>query len=463
MFNAFKALVIVVTAGTLAGCPMEDEIVDGPPGMTAEGALPEQGPEDPPPGPDGEQPPPGAEGEEPPPGPDGRPPRGERPPPGGQPPAPEPAEPEPAEPEPAEPEPAEPEPAEPEPAEPGPQADNFAPSPADNPTTPEKVELGRLLFFDPILSGNQDVACATCHHPRHGYADGIALSIGVGGTGLGPNRRLGPGTAFIGRNSPTVLNTGLNGWTNADRLPNPNTAPMFWDNRDESLEAQALGPIRNGAEMRGDVIAEDEIVNVVVERLAGIPEYVALFNDAFGRGGVDELRLAQAISAFERHLSRPDTRFDRGELTAQEQRGLDALRATGCTDCHGGPMFSDYQLHRLGAPDNPDGNAPDLGDGQRRFRTPTLRNIALTGPYMHGGTFRTLQDVLNFYARQAGGAGGGRPGPGGAQGLDPQLLDLRINPRAFPDMIAFMQSLNDADIDRAEPPSVPSGLRVGGR
>lgn len=429
-----------------------------------------------------------------------RPAPGERPAPPARPDAP--AEPEPpAEPE----EPAEPEaPAEPEPPAPGQRpgpppppppaepADPAEPEPAepDAPAEPEppvdraaaRVELGRLLFWDPILSGDGDVACATCHHPDHGYADGRPLSIGVGGVGLGPNRRLGPGTAFIGRNAPTVLDTGFNGWVNPARLPDPAQAPMFWDNRARSLETQALGPIRSPEEMLGTSTDPDDAVPAALERLRDVPEYVALFDDAFA-DGITEANLSAAIAAFERHLSNLNSPYDRwlagddDALTAQQQRGLDTFQRVGCARCHAGPMFSDYRLRRIGVPDNPARGSDDPGDGQHRFRTPTLRNIAITGPYMHGGNLRDLRAVMAFY-RAAGAPppNGGRPGappppPGGAGGLaprndvgplDPLLQGLRFNAQEEADMIAFLQGLTDEGVDRRIPASVPSGLPVGG-
>jgi len=338
-----------------------------------------------------------------------------------------------------------------------------APSPADNPTTAKKVELGRLLFWDPILSGHQDVACATCHHPDFGYGDGLALSIGVGGKGLGPFRQTAD-TGLVPRNSPTVLNTGFNGWVDANQPPDPMRAPMFWDSREESLEAQALGPIESDVEMRGDAYPMEEAVARVVARLAQIPEYATLFAEAFGEApsvAVSERNLGRAIAAFERHLSQPNSPYDRwlaGDdraLTPSQRRGLDAFHDVGCTNCHSGPMFSDFQHHRLGVPEQP--GVADAGDGSGRFRTPTLRNIALTGPYMHGGQLATLDDVLEFYEDiDADG------GDGPAQNvLSPQLRGFDLEDGDMDDIEAFLRALTD-DFDREIPASVPSGLTPGG-
>src|SRR5258705_9359472 len=156
-------------------------------------------------------------------------------------------------------------------------------APADNPFSSEKAALGRLLFWDPILSGQKDVACASCHHPRFGYADNRDLSIGVNGVGLGEERRFAPPNAipFVKRNSQTLLNVGFNGINQAGQY-NPAAAPMFWDVRVTSLETQALEPLKAFEEMRGNGYPEDGAVDAVVARLKAVPEYRALFAKAFG-------------------------------------------------------------------------------------------------------------------------------------------------------------------------------------
>ncbi len=450
--------------------PPADEAVDGPADEPEAAPIdgpadaPEAAPADAPPGDDRQPPPPpGADRQPPPPPGDGR----QPPPPGdGRQPPPPPGD------EPVDAPVDEPvdEPADEPVDEPG-LALPLAPSPADNPFSEAKVELGRLLFWDPILSGHQDVACATCHHPDFGYAEGRALSIGSGGRGLGPARRLAPGADFVDRNAPTVLLTGLNGWVDGARLPVAEQAPMFWDSRARSLEAQAVGPLLSAAEMRGDAYSEAEAFDVIEGRLRAVPAYVALFADAFDVPADEAVtieHLAQAISAFERHLSRPSSAFDRfnagdrGALDAQQVRGLNTLRQVGCTACHGGPMFSDFRLHRLGAPDHPDTPTVDDGDGSFRFRTPTLRNVAITGPFMHGGVFRSLDEVMAFYQRAGRPAPGAPPPPRGVGPLDPAFTRLRFNNGQAADMIAFLEALVDEDVDLAVPPAVPSGLSVGG-
>ena len=179
---------------------------------------------------------------------------------------------------------------------------------------------------------------------------------------------------------------------------------MLWDSRIRSLEAQALEPLKSREEMRGDAYSEASAVDNVVSRLRANPEYVALFKQAFGPDTfIDAQQLGQAIAAFERSLVAMNSPFDRfraGErnaLTAQQQRGQEAFDAAGCDRCHEGTMFSDFELRAEGVRENPRLAEPDAGARRFRFRTPTLRNVALTAPYMHNGMLATLEDVLRFY------------------------------------------------------------------
>jgi cytochrome c peroxidase len=331
-------------------------------------------------------------------------------------------------------------------------------SPADNPSTPEKVALGKLLFWDPILSGGQDVACATCHHPAHGYADGRPLPIGVGGKGVGPKRAAIGAGLLVKRNSPTILNVAFNGVVDASGHVDPTQAPMFWDSRVRGLEAQALAPIESLEEMRGNQVEAGGGVAGAVARIAGVRQYQELFERAFGeRDAVTALNLARAIAAFERTLITPDSRFDRylrgdkSALSAMEIYGMEAFDKKGCTLCHKGPMLSDYQVHVLGVPDNPRLGERDTGAEDRfAFRTPTLRNLAHTAPYMHGGTFDHVDTVVaNFYRR-----------PGNVRGVDPLLQQVAVESDAnF--ITAFLATLNGT-FDRSIPSSVPSGLPPGG-
>jgi cytochrome c peroxidase len=202
-----------------------------------------------------------------------------------------------------------------------------ADSPADNPTTPAKVALGRLLFWDPILSSARDIACATCHHPVHGYSDGRDLPIGTGGKGIGPARTFpGGDNPLVRRNSPTILNVGFNGIDLLGHI-DPGTAPMFWDSRTRGLEAQALVPIESLEEMRGGDDGGDAGSGVAgaVARLQSVRKYRDLFRHAFpGSNAITATNLSRAIAAFERALVSTDAPYDR------YLRG-DSSAITGCT------------------------------------------------------------------------------------------------------------------------------------
>jgi cytochrome c peroxidase len=358
---------------------------------------------------------------------------------------------------------------------------------ADPASQNARVELGRLLFWDPILSGARDTACATCHHPRLAYADARALSLGTGSVGLGAQRidvsngRI-PG---VRRNAPTILNTAFNGVGRRRRREFDGTpsvdqarAPMFWDRRTRSLEAQALEPIKALEELRGTAYPEETAVETVVTRLRSVQEYVRLFRDAFGPDtSIDASQLSQAIAAFERTLVAMNSPFDRfragdaNALTAQQQRGLELFDRVGCDRCHDGPMFSDFELHAEGVGEHPKLAAPDEGGGRFRFRTPSLRNVALTAPYMHNGTLATLQDVLRFYDR------GRSENPSVSNDTSRRRADVdRRSPRLDRDfrrvdemsdseisaIIAFLESLTDSNFDKKIPVQVPSGLPPGG-
>lgn len=344
-------------------------------------------------------------------------------------------------------------------------------------------ELGRLLFYDPILSGGRDIACATCHHPDFGYADGRALSIGVDGQGLGPNRQhlSAEQFGFVKRNSPTIINTGFNGM-DEDGNFNLATAPMFWDNRTRSLEAQALGPIESFEEMRGHAFDVSVAVDSIVARIQANTRYQSLFASAFGNvGSITSKNIGVAIAAFERSIQATNSPFDRfqaGEQNAMSQqqiRGMNRFRQVGCDNCHSGPMFSDFELHVVGVPDHNLVHVSDDGaNGTYAFRTPTLRNLAVTGPYFHNGVGESLEETIQFYSTARNFANNGN-GPGGLGGLNvnPNVnrndIDQRVrnlnnfNQNDIRDIISFIEALNDADFDRRIPQDVPSGLNPGGR
>jgi cytochrome c peroxidase len=344
------------------------------------------------------------------------------------------------------------------------------------------VALGRLLFWDPILSGQKDVSCATCHHPAFGYSDGLDLSIGTNGVGLGAARTFVAGhpSRLVKRNSQSILNVAFNGLT-VDAHQTAAEAPMFWDLRVRSLEAQALEPIKALEEMRGTAYSEDRAVAAVVSRLNAIDEYRRLFARAFGSSQpVNEGNLGRALAAFQRTLVASDTPFDRymrGEttaMTAEQVRGMQRFESTGCINCHNGPMFSDFTSHVLGVPDNRKLPESDAGiDKTYAFRTPSLRNLSVTAPYMHSGVFTTLPQVVDFYERisRGGGRRGGRDGRGprgvnlnvSRDQIDPLARQLNMRGRGQRDLLVFLQALDDPAFDKTIPDRVPSGLAVGGR
>jgi cytochrome c peroxidase len=360
----------------------------------------------------------------------------------------------------------------------------------DDPRLPARVELGRLLFFDPILSGEKDVACATCHHPAFGFADGRQFSAGASGVGLGPARVVsasavtGAPIGLTGRNSPTVLNAAFN--ADADGRPS-HLGLQFWDGRAVGLEAQARGPLAIRSEMAGDAYAGDVAEDSVVARIRAIAAYVQRFNAAFpaeaaqhpGAEVVTIETYASAVAAYERELVTRESPFDRyargddDALTAQQKLGLELFFTKGkCANCHGGPMFSDFAYRVVGVPQAGGGGSVIAGDDvgreehtasaadRYRFRTPTLRNVELTAPYMHDGVFATLEDVVRFYDD------GGQPRHVGItdEMLDPLIRDpLGLTDDEVDAIVQFMEALTDPGVGidpvlLTVPQSVPSGL-----
>jgi cytochrome c peroxidase len=246
-------------------------------------------------------------------------------------------------------------------------------APKDNPQTDAKIELGRMLYHDPRLSGNGAVSCATCHNPALGFSDGQALSVGINGT-------------VLGRSSPTVLNAA-------------HYKLQFWDGRAATLEDQAKGPLLNPNEMKGDAAS-------MVRSVAHLRGYRELFQKVFGSEPTFD-RIADAIAAFERicvDLDSPFDRYARGDDTAiseQAVRGLGVFTLQGaCASCHSGPNFSDSKFHNIGVnPAKDEGRYAISKDPRDKgaFKTPTLRNVALTGPFMHDGSLKTLREVIDHY------------------------------------------------------------------
>jgi cytochrome c peroxidase len=321
---------------------------------------------------------------------------------------------------------------------------------ADNPGTPDKVALGRLLYFDPVLSGANDISCASCHHPDLGFTDGRGLAMGKGGHGVGPARA---GGTEIRRGAPTIWNAAYN-------------HRQFWDGRAADLEEQARGPITSPDEM-------DQKPEALVAELEAIPEYVGLFDEAFGGTAGSSVtfdNVTRAIAAFERTLVSDRSRFDRyaagdpAALSPQERRGLALFRSlkTRCFECHGFPTFANTDFKVIGVPDLP-GHAPDRGRAEtgagagyeRAFKVPTLRNVARTAPYMHNGKFQTLDEVLDFYAK-----GGGRGAGLALTNQDDKVREFPLTASEKADIIAFLGALTDESRRPEFPDRVPSGLPV---
>lgn len=298
-----------------------------------------------------------------------------------------------------------------------------APSPADNPMTPEKIALGKQLFFDPRLSGDNQMSCATCHVPEKGFGDGLPKAIGAGGKELA-------------RNTPTVLNVGF--YEN-----------YLWDGRAASLEEQALTPIESPEEMHQDL---DELK----AELNAVPGYAAQFQAVFG-GPVTREGIAKALATFQRTLVTRNSDFDRflagdeAALSRDAREGWELFQAAGCTRCHSGPNFSDNRFYRLGVSFLDRGRGAVTGDDQDlyAFRTPGLRDVANTAPYMHDGSLATLAEVVEFYYRSTP-----MTAPGGLR-LDLEFLNYRSFSE-IPLIVAFLESLSGEPLDMTVP-DLPRG------
>jgi len=296
-------------------------------------------------------------------------------------------------------------------------------APPDNPPTREKVELGRHLYFDARLSAAGDVSCATCHHPDLGFTDNLPVSTGHRGQ---------HGT----RSAPTVLNSTY-------------SYLQFWDGRAATLEEQALGPIENPVEM-------GNTKEGLVAALTRLPEYGPRFAAAFGDPAVTPERVAQAIASYERTVLSGNSKWDRfmaGDAAAMsepERRGWELFKGKAqCTLCHAGQTFSDSDFHNLGV--GIGRSDPDLGrfavtkvDKDRgAFKTPTVRDITKTAPYMHDGSHKTLEEVVAFYNK-----GGERN-----RWLDPKIRPLGLTPGEIQDLIVFMRALDGETPNSVGPPT----------
>jgi cytochrome c peroxidase len=304
--------------------------------------------------------------------------------------------------------------------------------PPDNPPTAETIALGRRLFYDPALSGDGTVACATCHDPAKGFTDGKAVSTGI-------QKRTGT------RSAPTVLNSAY-------------YQALFWDGRAPSLEAQAIGPITNPLEMANSP-------EVVVQRLQASAAYREEFKNAWGADQITFEMVKKSIASFERTVVSGNSPFDRyyyggnkEALSASARRGLKVFtdpKRGNCAVCHtiGGnnALFTDQKFHNIGIGANTDGSLADSGRyaetkneaDMGSFRTPSLRNATLTAPYMHDGSVPTLKDVIDHYI------GGGNSNPH----LDKKIrvLDF-LSGQERGDLLEFLQSLTGAMPPNVGPP-----------
>lgn len=324
------------------------------------------------------------------------------------------------------------------------------PEPAENPASAAKIELGTMLFFDRRLSGDGTMNCATCHDPENGFGDRLPVSLSY------PTTR-------NWRNAPTLINVAYR-------------TLLFWDGRAESLEEQALFPVASAFEM-------NQNIDFLEEELKEVPEYVEAFRTAFG-GEITRARIAMALAAFQRTILANDTPLDRflrgddGALTSRQRKGHDLfVGKAGCARCHGGALLSDGSFHNLGVPEDPKRSAdPRVSvtrrfvakvsgyDGYRElsedpgrflvtrdrhdwkaFLTPPLRNVSVTGPYMHNGAFRTIAEVIDFYDR----------GGGDDPKKDPALAPLRLAPEEKNALEAFLGEALSGTVSPVKVPRIP--------
>ncbi|GAB4572565.1 MAG: His-Xaa-Ser system-associated MauG-like protein [Anaerolineae bacterium] len=414
-------------------------------------------------------------------------------------------------------------------------AHGVTPLPALPPPDPALYRLGEALFYDPILSGNLDTACATCHHPLLGTTDGLSLGLGTGNQGLGPARVHIPGRPFVARNAPALFNRGQADWR-----------VMFWDGRVIArtdgtyltpagdalpeglgglLAAQALFPLTAAAEMRGfpgDVAVDGSentlallntpalepdypaIWHALLDRLLAIDGYREHFRAAYPGAPLETLGIQHVVNALEAYQASAfayhNAPFDRYLAGDDAALSPSALRGAllffgeaGCARCHTGPLLSDQQFHNVAVPQigpGMDDEAPlDYGRGRETgraadrfaFRTPPLRQVALTGPYMHNGAYTTLEGAVRHMIAPVAALHDYDPAqlipeltaqvwndpPTVAallDTLDPLAGASRpLTPDEFADLLAFLHALTDpaaADLGHLIPATVPSGLPV---
>ena len=294
--------------------------------------------------------------------------------------------------------------------------------PADNPWSKEKEELGKMLYFDPRLSGSNWISCATCHNPGLGWSDGLP-------------RAIGNGQKELGRHSPTVINSGY--------------FPLqMWDGRKKNLEEQAVGPIGAAGEMNQDY-AE------LVKELKAISGYVRLFERVFGRNSIKMDNIGKAIATFERSVVSKNSPYDKywqGDKKAMSKSAVNGMNLffgkAKCSICHNGPSFTDGGFHNIGVKQH----GPlkeDLGRfneskedfDKGAFKTPGLRHITRSAPYMHDGSEPTLEAVISFYNR----------GGDVENNRSPFITPLELNGQEEKDLVEFMKALEGEAIVVAIP------------
>ena len=305
--------------------------------------------------------------------------------------------------------------------------------------SPQQIDLGRYLFFDPALSADGSISCASCHHPDQGFSDNKARSIGIHGQ-------------EVTRSAPTLWNVAF-------------LKHLFWDSRSESLEDQAKGPLYHPSEMGNNEVQLRQTLN-------NNPDYRVLFSQAFPNSGSNEIELSQlytALTAFQTSLISLNSRYDRyahgyhAALNEQEIEGMNVFRSfvARCAECHTPPLFTNQQIAVIGTPE-PEGMALDIGaeatyDAAKLkggFKVPSLRNIAKTAPYMHSGRFETLRETVEFYTK-----GRGHAVPKGVDMhlhwhiWEPNLTDYELDR-----LVDFLGTLTDETFKPQIPLRVPSGL-----
>jgi cytochrome c peroxidase len=297
--------------------------------------------------------------------------------------------------------------------------------------TPESVRLGRWLFYDPRLSGDASISCATCHQPEHAFSQSTPVAAGIRGQ---------KGT----RKAPTFINLA------ASIYPN-----FFWDGRAASLEEQALGPIQNPIEM-------GNTHHAMVETLTKISGYKPYFMQAFNTGEITKDLVARAIADYERTRMSGNSPFDRWHTNRDQAAVSDEVKAgyelfngkAGCNQCHLGASFTDNRFHNIGVGWNAkkktfadDGRSAITKDPDDRgkFKTPTLREVARHAPYMHDGSVATLEETVEFYNR------GGEKNPQ----LDPKIERLHLSKKEVAALVAFMEALSGEGWQDTPPSSFP--------